>query len=172
VFGLDIEGLFSAIYNEQDSNYAMHIARDGANGTVVQKGVFSDFTPEQEAALPVLAPGRTYTTRVQALVAGMNLLDSSLNAAYAKRGQLSLLGSGEQRTPPAGFEPVEVADPKSGRSFVAYRKVGNVDGPWYAADMVEKAKTLVDSGADETDIENAFGDIELIRLAYGIFSDD
>jgi len=172
VFGTDVENVFSSIYNEQDAGYAMHIVRDGNNGTVVQKSLFTDLDPAQVAALPVLAPGRTYTTRVQALVAGMNLLDSSLNASYAKRGQLSLLGSGEQRTPPDGFETVEVASPTSGRSFVTYRKIGDPPGVWYAADLVEKAKKIVDDETStQADIDNIFGDLELVRLAYGILAD-
>jgi uncharacterized protein DUF4953 len=173
VFGSDIEGLFSSIYNEQDKGYAMHIVRDASgNGSVVQRSVFSDVDPDQAAALPVLAPGRTYTTRVQALVAGMNLLDSSLNPAYAKRGQLSLLGSGEQRTPPPGFETVEVASPISGRSFVTYRKIGDPPGVWYAADLVEKAQKIVaDTNSRQADIDNIFGDLELVRLAYSVLAD-
>jgi hypothetical protein len=171
VFAPQVETLFSSVYNEKDTDYAMHIQQANGVGQVVQRTVFvGDLTEEQIAQLPVVAPGRTYTTRVQALVAGMNLLDGSLNAEYAKRGQISLLGSGEQRTAPEGFEAVEVANPISGRSFVAYRKVGDPEGQWYAADLLQKTKTLIDSGnATEADIENAFGDIELVRLAFGIF---
>jgi hypothetical protein len=170
VFAPDVEGLFSSIYNEQDTDYAMHIQQANGVGEVLPRTLFTDLTDEQVAQLPVVAPGRTYTTRVQALVAGMNLLDGSLNAEYAKRGQISLLGSGEQRTAPDGFEAVEVASPTSGRSFVAYRKIGDPEGQWYAADLLQKTKTLIDGGtASEAEIENAFGDIELIRLAFGIF---
>jgi hypothetical protein len=102
----------------------------------------------------------------------MNMLDGSLNAAFAKRGQISLLGSGEQRTAPDGFELVEVANPSSGRSFVAYRKTDGSPG-WYAADLIEKAQQVVapDSGASQADIDNVFGDIELVRLAFGILGD-
>jgi Met-zincin len=170
VFSTDVEKLFSSIYNEQDTGYAQHIQQANGTGQVLERTLFSGLTDEQVAQLPVIAPGRTYTTRVQSLVAGMNLLDGSLNADYAKRGQISLLGSGEQRTPPAGFEAVEVASPTTGRSFVAYRQIGDVSGAWYAADLLEKTKKLIDGGtASDADIENAFGDIELVRLAFGIF---
>ncbi|HWO11577.1 MAG TPA: zinc-dependent metalloprotease, partial [Polyangiaceae bacterium] len=101
VFGQDIEDLFSAIYNENDKSYALHIDRDGAVGTVVERTVFRTQAEQDRVdTLPVLVPGRTYTTRVQSLVAGMNLLDGSLTPTYAHRGQISLLGSGEERTPP------------------------------------------------------------------------
>ncbi|HTV21416.1 MAG TPA: hypothetical protein VMG12_22165, partial [Polyangiaceae bacterium] len=173
LFPEEVEGLVSAIYNEDDRNYAMHVEDLNGVGTVKPRWVFEPMEPEQVSALPVLAPGRTYTTRVQALVAGMNLLDGSLNAAYAKRGQISLLGSGEERTAPPGFEVVEVASPISGRSFVAYRNPADPPGTWYAADLIDKAKKIVapDSGASAGDIDNVFGDIELVRLAFGILGD-
>jgi hypothetical protein len=105
----------------------------------------------------------------------MNLLDGSLNAAFAKRGQISLLGSGEQRTAPPGFDLVEVANPFTGRSFVAYRKSDNTDGPWYAADLLEQAKALVTpvpgEELDQAAINNVFGDIELVRMAFNIFGE-
>jgi hypothetical protein len=175
VFPEQIEGLFSAIYNEDDAAYAMHIVRDGARGQVMQRTVFNPMAAAQVAQLPVLTPGRTYTTRVQSLVAGMNLLDGSLNATFAKRGQISLLGSGEQRTAPTGFELVEVANPFTGRSFVAYRKSDNADGPWYAADLLDQAKLLVNppegEELDEAAINNIFGDIELVRMAFNVFGE-
>ena len=40
------------------------------------------------------------------------------------------------------FEAVEVASPLSGRSFVAYRKADGTGGPWYAADLLEKAQVI------------------------------
>jgi len=172
VFSDQVEGLMSSIYNEEDSGYAMHVQDLNGVGAVVPLSLFNEMPDEEVAKLPVLAPGRTYTTRVQALVAGMNMLDGSLNAAFAKRGQISLLGSGEQRTAPDGFELVEVANPSSGRSFVAYRKTDGSPG-WYAADLIEKAQQVVapDSGASQADIDNVFGDIELVRLAFGILGD-
>jgi hypothetical protein len=173
VFGEEVEGLVTNIYNEVDTGYAWHIAQANGVGQVVPRAVFSDLSPEQIAQLPVVAPGRTYTTRVQALVAGMNLLDGNLNPAYAKRGQISLLGSGEVRTAPEGFEMVEVADPKSGRMFVAYKKSTDPQGTWYAAELLEKAQALIGrEGVTEGEISSIFGDIELTRLAYSVFSDD
>jgi hypothetical protein len=182
VFPEQIEGLFSAIYNEDDQAYAMHIARDGARGRVVQRTLFQEMEPEQLAQLPVLTPGRTYTTRVQSLVAGMNLLDGSLNAGYAKRGQISLLGSGEQRTAPAGYEAVEVSNPYTGRVFVAFKKPSDPPGTWYAAELLEQAKQLVapcdtnpactdDPTLDQAGIDNIFGDIELVRMAFNVFGE-
>jgi hypothetical protein len=108
VFGPEVEGLFSSVYNEVDPGYAMHISRNGAVGQVVQRSLFNELDPDQVDQLPVIAPGRTYTTRVQALVAGMNLLDSSLNPAYAQRGQIALVGSGAQLIPPETIEAVEL----------------------------------------------------------------
>jgi hypothetical protein len=172
VFAEQVEGLVSNIYNEVDTGYGWRVQQVNGIGQVVPRELFSELSDEQVAQLPVVAPGRTYTTRVQALVAGMNLLDGSLNPAYAKRGQISLLGSGEQRTAPEGFEMVEVADPKSGRMFVAYKKSTDPVGTWYAAELLEKAKTLIDNGATEGEVASIFGDIELTRLAYSVFSDD
>jgi hypothetical protein len=172
LFAEDVENLTTSLYNENDAGYAQHIQlRDGV-GQVLPHSVFGEQSPDQVAQLPLIAPGRTYTTRVQALVAGMNLLDAGLNPAYAKRGQISLLGSGEVRTAPEGFETVEVGDPKSGRSFVAYRKVGDPAGVWYAAELLEKAQTMIANGAEDFEIEGIFSDIELVRLAYSVFSDD
>jgi hypothetical protein len=171
VFSEEVEGLVSSLYNEKDAGYAMHIRQANGVGEVVPLALFSDLTDEQVAQLPLVAPGRTYTTRVQSLVAGMNLLDGSLNAAYAKRGQISLLGSGEQRTPPEGFEAVEVASPGSGRSFVAYRKIGDAPGIWYAAELIEKTAQLIRDGADPGEIEQSIGDIELVRMAFNIFGE-
>jgi len=170
LFPDQVEKLFSAIYRQDDANYAQHI--DGPLGTtdpsVINLSVFTD--PSTTAVLPLVQPGRTYTTRVQALVAGMNLLDGTLNATFAKQGQISLGGSGEQRTAPAGFTEVTATDPASGRIFVAYRKTDGTGGPWYAADMLDAAQKLVDSGtATAGDITSAFGDVELVRLAFGIF---
>jgi len=172
LFAEEVEGLFSSLYNENDSGYALRIQESNGIGEVVPRTFFDNRPPEELAKLPNIAPGRTYTTRVQALIAGMNLLDSSLNPAYAKRGQISLLGSGEVRSAPEGFELVDVADPKSGRMFVSYRRAGDPPGTWYAAELLEKAKVAIGNGASEAEIENIFGDIELTRLAYGVFSDD
>jgi hypothetical protein len=169
VFSTEVEGLFSSIYNEKDTGYAMHIQQLNGRGEVLQRTVFDGMTDAEVAQLPVLQPGRTYTTRVQALVAGMNLLDGSLNAEFAKRGQISLVGSGEQRTAPPGFTAVEVASPTTGRMFVAYKKDGDLPGIWYAAEQIEKTKALIEREAPAADVENAFGDIELIRMAFGIF---
>lgn len=170
LFPDEVGGLFSAIYRQDDTAYAQHI--NGPAGTtdpsVVNLSVFTD--PNTMAALPIVQPGRTYTTRVQALVAGMNLLDGTLNASFAKQGQISLGGSGEERTAPAGFTAVTATDPASGRIFVAYRKTDGTDGPWYAADLLDGANKLINSGtATAGDITTAFGDIELVRLAFGIF---
>jgi hypothetical protein len=171
LFPEEVEGLMGAIYNEDDRNYALHVQDVNGVGQVMQRTVFEPMDPAQVAQLPVLAPGRTYTTRVQALVAGMNMLDGSSNPAFAKRGQISLLGSGEQRTPPAGFELVEAFNPNSGRSFVAYRAADGSPG-WYAADLLEKAANVVaDENSSPADIDNIFGDIELVRLAFGILGD-
>lgn len=167
-----VESVVSDIFNERDNGYALRIQQANGFGQVVPRGFFTELTDEELARLPVIAPGRTYTTRVQALVAGMNLLDGNLNPAYAKRGQVSLIGSGEVRAAPEGFEAVQVFDPRSGRGFLSYRKIGDPPGTWYAADLIERAQQLVDSGATEGAIQNVMGDIELVRLAYGIFSDD
>jgi hypothetical protein len=169
-FGEDIETLFSAIYNESDKEYALHIDRDGAVGNVVERSVFRTRAEQDRIdTLPVLVPGRTYTTRVQALVAGMNLLDGTLTPTYAHRGQISLVGSGEERTPPAGYTPVQVTNPISGRTFVAFRAEGDATGSWYAADLLEKAAAIVNRGdATEAEIQNVFGDVELVRLAFSI----
>jgi hypothetical protein len=171
LFPEEVEGLMSSIYNEDDHSYALHVQDVNGVGTVMPRTVFEPMAPEQVERLPVLVPGRTYTTRVQALVAGMNMLDGSLNAAFAKRGQISLLGSGEQRTPPDGFEIVQADNPQSGRSFIAYRATDGSPG-WYAADLLEKAQRIAkDPNSSDADIENIFGDIELVRLAFGILGD-
>ncbi|MEY2935368.1 MAG: hypothetical protein RL033_6117 [Pseudomonadota bacterium] len=167
-FPEELEGIFSDIFREDDTNYGLHIERvQGGTAQVVSRDVFTD--PAATAQLPVIAPGRSYTTRVQALVAGMNLLDSSLNTKFAKQGQVSLVGSGESRTAPAGFTSVEVADPVSGRVFQAFRSADRSGGPWYAADLVEQAQKLVaDPNADEGDIASVFGDLELVRMAFNV----
>jgi len=175
LFPEEVENLMSSIYSENNTGYAMHIVRPEARpAQVLQRSVFSvldGMTAEVISTLPVIEPGRTQTTRVQALVAGMNLLDGSLNPAFAKRGEISLAGSGEQRVvPPEGFELVEVADPTSGRVFVAYRKADNSDGPWYAADLLEQAQKMIDDGAPAPEVNAFFGDIELVRLAFKVFS--
>jgi hypothetical protein len=180
VFNEDVDNLFSSIYQENDFGYGMHIQRaqgQAARAEVVPLSVFAGIDVEDLVGLPVIAPGRSQTTRVQALVAGMNLLDGSLNSTFAKRGQISLVGSGEQRTVPTGFEEVRVADPATGRDFVAYRKADGTGGPWYAADMLESAKTQVerfeagDQEVTEGTIASIFGDIELVRLAFNIFEE-
>lgn len=178
VFQEEVDNLFASIYKEDDFGYGMHIQRaEGNTAQVVPLSVFAGLDIEDVANLPVIAPGRSQTTRVQALIAGMNLLDGSLNSTFAKRGQISLVGSGEQRAVPAGFEEVRVADPGTGRDFIAYRKVGNEDGPWYAADMLEAARVEVerfqagDPEVTEGRIAGIFGDIELVRLAFNIFEE-
>jgi len=170
-FAGPLEDLFSSIYEEKDNAYAPHMEMGSAGAQVVQRSIFDD--PEAPSTAPVIAPGRSYTTRVQSLVAGMNLLDGTLNPAFARQGQISLLGSGEQRTPPTGFDAVSVSDPVSGREFVAYRKTGNVDGPWYGADLLEQAQKIKDdpSLTDQqraSDLSNIFGDIELVRFAFNV----
>ena len=149
------------------------MAPQGRDGEVVPFSVFSGLDTDELRALPVIAPGRSQTTRVQALIAGMNLLDGSLNSTFAKRGQIALAESGEQRSAPAGFEEVSVADPGTGRVLVAYRKVGGADGPWYAADLLDQAKAELAQTPPPSAgrIASIFGDIELVRLAFNIFED-
>jgi hypothetical protein len=174
VFQDEVDNLFSSIYQENDFGYGMHIQRaEGNTAQVVPLSVFAGLDIEDLRGLPVVAPGRSQTTRVQALVAGMNLLDGSLNSTFAKRGQISLVGSGEQRAVPAGFEEVRVADPATGRDFIAYRKTNGEDGPWYAADMLEAAQAeLASTPAPSAGrIASIFGDIELVRLAFNIFEE-
>ncbi len=175
IFDTELNGLFSSIYNEADNGYGMHIVRaEGRPAEVLQRGVFGSMTNEQAAGWPIIAPGRTYTTRVQALVAGMNLLDGSLNAKFAKRGQISLLGSGEERTAPAGFEIVSVTDPATSRTYIAYRAIDGSEGPWYAADAVEQTRAALEASEEplvDPPVRRAFGDLELVRLAYSIFGD-
>jgi len=173
-FKQPLEDLFSSIYEEKDNAYAPHMEMGTAGAQVVQRSIFDD--PAIPNGAPVIAPGRSYTTRVQSLVAGMNLLDGTLNPSFARQGQISLLGSGEQRTPPAGFDAVQVSDPASGRMFVAYRKTGNVDGPWYGADMLDQAQkikddpTLTDQDRDSA-LSQIFGDIEFVRFAFNILGE-
>jgi hypothetical protein len=173
VFENELQTIFSSIYTENDPGYAMHVMRPAASpAEVVPRSVFLPMTPAALASLPVIAPGRTYTTRVQALVAGMNLMDGSLNATFAKQGQISLAGSGEQRTAPAGFDLVESIDPTTGRVFVAYRKSDGTGGPWYAADLLDVANEVVaNPDSTEGDIANVFGDVELVRFAFNIFGE-
>jgi uncharacterized protein DUF4953 len=173
VFENELQTIFSSIYTENDPGYAMHVMRPAASrAEVVPRSVFMQMTPAALASLPVIAPGRTYTTRVQALVAGMSLMDGSLNATFAKQGQISLAGSGEQRTAPAEFDLVESTDPTTGRVFVAYRKSDGTGGPWYAADLLDVANEVVSNAdATEADIANIFGDVELVRFAFNIFGE-
>ncbi len=173
VFSADLQNLLGSIYKEENKGYAMHIVgSEPGRAEVMQRSVFTTVTPEETAALPLVAPGRSYTTRFLSLVAGMNLLDGNLNATFAKQGQVSLAGSGEQRTAPAGFDRVEATDPATGRVFVAYRKTGDTAGQWYAADMLDKANAIVaDPDSTRGDIANVFGDIEFVRFAFNILGD-
>lgn len=167
----DLSNIFSSIYKEDDPSYALHVAAPGsAPGEVVSRGLFNDIPAAEVQALPIIRPGRTYTTRIQALVSGMTMQDGNLNSTFARQGQISLGGSGEQRSAPEGFDLVEVADPLTGRVFVAYRRSDGAGGPWYAADMLEEAQRIVDDpSSSENQIENIFSDIELVRTAFGIF---
>jgi hypothetical protein len=172
VFPEELTNLFSSIYTENDPGYALHVVRpENAAGEVLSRSVFNGISPDEIQTLPIVRPGRTYTTRVQALVAGMNLMDGSLNPTFARQGQISLAGSGEQRdVPPEGFDLVEVSDPLTGRVFVAYRRSDGTGGPWYGADLLDEAQRVVDDPeASEAAIANIFGDVELVRFAFGIF---
>jgi len=173
-FPQPLETLFSDIYQEQDGGYAPHVTMGTAGATVSQRSIFDD--PAAPSTAPVIAPGRSYTTRVQSLVAGMNLLDGSLNPAFARQGQVSLVGSGESRTAPPGFDAVQVSDPESGRVFVAFRSSDGSGGPWYGADLVLKAQAIKDDPnlADDdraSQLSSVFGDIELVRTAFNILGE-
>ena len=103
----------------------------------------------------------------------MNLLDGSLNPAFARQGQVSLVGSGESRTAPDGFTAVQVSDPASGRIFVAFRGNDPDSGPWYGADLLEQAQKIKDDPNLTDDdrasqLANVFGDVELVRTAFNI----
>ena len=174
VFPEPIEGLFADIYREDDTGYAPHMEMASGGAQVVQRSLFDD--PAVQNTAPVIAPGRSYTTRVQSLIAGMNLLDGSLNPAFARQGQVSLVGSGESRTAPDGFTAVQVSDPVSGRVFVAFRGNDPASGPWYGADLVEKAQKIKDDPtlADDdraSQLAGVFGDIELVRTAFNILGE-
>jgi hypothetical protein len=87
-----------------------------------------------------------------------------------------LVGSGESRTAPPGFDAVQVSDPESGRVFVAFRTSDRSGGPWYGADLVEKAQQIKDDPnlpEDEraAELSNIFGDIELVRFAFNILGE-
>jgi len=166
-----LETLFADIYREDDNGYAAHMQMASGGAQVVQRSIFDD--PDAPSTAPVIAPGRSYTTRVQSLVAGMNLLDGSLNPAFARQGQVSLVGSGESRTAPDGFTAVQVSDPESGRVFVAFRSNDPTTGPWYGADLLEQAQKIKDDPNLSDDdrasqLANVFGDVELVRTAFNI----
>lgn len=163
--------MYTAIYAEDDADYALRIFQPtaGGPGVVVDRDVFAPVSGDEMVTLPPIRPNRTYSTRVQALVNGMQMLDGSLNPGYAMRGQISLAGSGEERTAPDDFEKVELTNPATGRSYIAYRRTDLEQGPWYAADILDQARVEIEAAdGDLTVINNLFGDIELVRLASSI----
>jgi hypothetical protein len=171
-FAQTLSDLYSAIFAGDDSAYAWHVQPQAGGGfqLVPRIAAFPAIEPEAAEALPVISPGRSKTSQVQALVAGMTMLDGSLNATFAQRGQISLLGSGEERTPPEGFEASRAVDPLTGRAFVAYRRSDRQGGPWYAAELLDRAREIAtDPESSDSEIELVFGDVELMRLASSIF---
>ena len=173
IFQDELSDLFSSIYTEDDPGYALHVVRpENAQGQVLSRSVFNGIPQDEVRTLPIIRPGRTYTTRIQALVSGMRMQDGNLNSDFARQGQISLAGSGEQRTAPDGYDLIEVSNPITGRVYVAYRRSDLEGGPWYAADMLEEAQRIVDDpDSSPALISNTFSDVELVRMAYGIFGD-
>ncbi len=171
LFEDDLSGLYTSIYDETDISYGRHVFRasERGEGVVLGRDVFGPVSDEEMAELPAVRATRTYQTRVFSLVNGMRMLDGSLNPNYAMKGQISLAGSGEERTAPPGFVTVELTNPITGRSYIAYRAEDGADGPWYAADLLDEARRVVeDPAASEGAIGNVFGDIELVRLASSV----
>ncbi len=172
LFQQELSDLYSAIFAGNDEAYAARVTlqSDGSARVIPPFEVFPSIAPELKASLPIVAPGRSKTSQVQALVAGMTMLDGSLNATFAQRGQIALAGSGEERDPPAGFEAVAVSDPLTGRGYIAYRRNDGEQGPWYAAELLERARAIAnDPSSSRFAIADIFGDVELVRLAASIF---
>lgn len=67
----------------------------------------------------------TWTSRIYSLFLGMATFTNNFDLDYAKRNQVFKLGSGQDLTPPAGWEKVEITDPFSGTRYAALRNVNN-----------------------------------------------
>jgi hypothetical protein len=167
--------LFSSVFAGDNRGYAMQVGLDGSGGSFVNgRSVFSPTMPTQA---PLISPGRTFTTQLQSLVWGMAFLKAGYDTTFVRRGQISVKGSGDQRdAAPEGYQAVEAVNPVSGVVYVAYRGEDTSDGPWYGAELVEKAQAMVDaqqSGAanapSAAQVNRAFEDIEITRGLFTIF---
>jgi hypothetical protein len=165
----EVTQLFSSIFAADSRGYGLQIGRDATGKSFVnQRSVFARDMPAQS---PIVTPGRTFTTQIQALWRGMAFLNAGFDTSFVQRGQISLLGSGEQRdVPPDGYTLVQAVDPASGRVYVSYRGPSTTsEGPWYGADQLDQVNEMIESGATAAQIRNAFENIEITRAMYDIF---
>jgi hypothetical protein len=167
--------LFSSVFAGDNRGYALQIGKDGTGASFVNaRSVFSPTMPTQS---PLITPGRTFTTQLQSLVWGMAFLKAGYDTSFVRRGQISVKGSGDQRdAAPEGYETVEAVNPQNGVVYVAYRGADTSDGPWYAAELLDKANAMIEaseSGAANApsagQINRAFEDIEITRGLFTIF---
>jgi hypothetical protein len=168
--------LFSSVFAGNNRGYAMQMGREPDGAAFVNgRSVFGPTMPTQA---PVISPGRTFTTQLQSLLWGMAFLKTGYDTTFVRRGQISVKGSGDQRdAAPEGYETVEATNPQNGVVYIAYRGPDDsAAGPWYGADLIDKANRLVEereadptNGPSDAQINRAFEDIEITRGLFTIF---
>jgi hypothetical protein len=175
LFQQETTQLFSSVFAGNNKGYAQQMGREPDGGAAFVNGR-SIFGTEMPAQAPVITPGRSFTTQLQSLVWGMAFLKSGYDTTFVRRGQISVKGSGDQRdAAPEGYESVEAVNPLNGVVYVAYRGEDTSAGPWYAAELLDKANNLVEEQAadpesvSDAQINRAFEDIEITRGLFTVF---
>jgi hypothetical protein len=127
-----------------------------------------------EAFLDVAAP---WSTRIYTMLYGMALLSTNYDLNFLQRGQVALAGESETLTVGAGYEEVDVTDPDTGRTYVAYHDPDGDVNQFLAAKIILGLQARIDE-FDELDpqsiearqlrgvLRDAFQDLDILRAMY------
>lgn len=177
IFDDDLNTLFSGVFTEDYAKYSPRLV----NGKLVERDVFNTVAASEFDAAPVVETRAAFLVRIQSLIYAAASFKSNYDTEFLKKAQISILGSGDDRMPPPGFEPVIAHNPIVGTSYVAYRPIdpARQGESWLGAELVARLNELSEALAASQDpeeqtrlgfaISDVTGDIEIVRTLYELF---
>ena len=162
IFDKELDGLVTGIFQENAEIYMPKVIA----GQVVPRDMWS--YPESMVS-GNLESSVKWTVRWLALLFGMIDFSSNYSMAFAHRVQVAYDGNGDGITPGPGFDELRFEDPFSGRVYLAWRKAGDLETRWLAAELIDEANRLVGANAEDYEIQNVVQDLEMMRGMFMLF---
>ncbi|MEN9579175.1 MAG: hypothetical protein RJA70_2184, partial [Pseudomonadota bacterium] len=178
IFSEELNTLFGAAFSDDFARFSPRVA----NGQLIQQDVFRSVSDEVYASAPIIETPLPFSSKIQSLLYASAFFKSNYDTEFLQKSQIAILGSGEDSTPPVGFEPVTAYNPVTGRSYIAYRPIdpGRHGEGWLGAELVARLLSLdaaweATADPDERrslsfEISDIALDIEIVRGLYAILN--